>query len=649
MPNKYSPVKNTHLEVRLITQRSLTALVMMGILALILILRLGFMQLAQHTLYTTLSKKNWLDLIPLEPTRGLIYDRNGLLLAENTAVFSLDIVPYKVASFPKMLADLAKIVALSDTDIAQFQHLLKQHRRFDELTLKLHLTEAEVARFYENQYRFPGAIVKARLMRHYPQGESFSHVLGYVGRINLDELKEIDTSNYSGSNYIGKAGIEKFYEDELHGAVGYQQAETDASGEPVRVLNQIHPIPGKNLYLTLDSHLQKAAEEALAGHRGAVIAIDPSTGQVLAMASVPNFDPNLFVEGIRNQDYQALQQSPDHPLYDRTVHGLYPFASTIKPFIALAGLNTGVVTAEDTIFDPGWFRLKNSTHYFHDWQHQGHGTVDLHKAIVSSCDTYFFHLASLLGIERIDAILQQFGFGKATDIDLDDELIGNIASPLWKKKVKGIAWYPGDTLNSGIGQGFMQTTPLQLAAGVATIANRGIRFTPYLVLAQQTPGKLWVKRKPTALPPVHLNSESWEAVITAMQDVFDSPEGTAHRFSQGLTYKIAAKTGTAQVYSQKVNRRESTLRANQDNMPEYLRDNSLIIAFAPVDKPKIAIAVVVENSHLAGTVARKVLDAYMISRTNNTTSSRGLSGRKQSLSRNCCQNSFRCLHDFQNK
>jgi penicillin-binding protein 2 len=611
-------IKNHLQEIRLINQRSFSAFVVMILLVLILIARLGYLQLSQHDIYTTLSKKNWLDLVPLEPTRGLIYDRRGMLLAENVPVFSLDVIPYKVSNLPKMLADISRIVPLEDVDIAQFQKQLKQHRQFDEITLKLRLSETEVARFSENQYRFPGVIIKARLMRHYPLGENFSHVLGYVARINTDELKDIDTTNYSATNYIGKIGIEKFYEDELHGTVGYQQVENDASGEPVRVLNQTNPIPGKNLYLTIDSGLQLYAERLLNGYKGAIIAIQPKTGQVLAMVSEPSFDPNLFVAGISALDFKNLQQSPDRPLYNRALRGLYPFASTIKPFLALQGLNTGTITPDYTIFDPGWFKLKNSEHLFHDWRPHGHGSVSLLRAITGSCDTYFYELASRLGIKRIDDILLQFGFGNLTGIDLEEELPGNVASPEWKRRVKGAPWYPGDTVNSGIGQGYMQVTPLQLASGIASLSTRGKRYTPYLLMGDQEPGKNYSVQTPTPTDPVGIrDQEIWNRVIDAMHNVINSQEGTGYRFGR-TPYTVAAKTGTAQVYTAQ---RTSDGRAINKGIPAQLRDHAMLVIFAPVEDPKIAVAIIVENGVVslgaenhgpAVSIARQLLDYYLL-------------------------------------
>lgn len=604
-------IKNHVQEIQLTTTRSLAMLVIMLILISLLIMRLGFLQFVKHDMYTTLSKKNWLDLIPIEPTRGLIYDRNGVLLAENIPVFSLDIIPEKNKNITQVLNDIAKIIPLDETDITQFKKELTQHRRFDEIPLKLRLTETDVVRFYENQYRFPGMLVKARLIRHYPLGVAFSHVLGYVGRINEDELETIDASNYSATNYIGKIGIEKFYEDELHGTVGYEQAENDASGQPVRILKQIKPTPGKNLYLTLDSQLQLAVEQALSGQSGAVVIIQPATGQILAMVSEPAFDPNLFVTGISNQDFQQLQQEQDKPLYNRTLRGLYPLASTIKPYIALQGLDTGNTTSDFTIFDPGWYQLPNKEHIYHDWKPHGHGTVNLNRAITSSCDTYFFALGHKMGIHLIDDILDRFGFGELTGIDMGEEVPGIIASPSWKRRVKGMGWYEGDTVNSSIGQGFFQATPLQFAEGMATMANRGKRFLPHLLFAEQDIGQTPKLETSTELEPVNLrNKESWNVIITALQNVMTSPLGTGYaHYGHDMPYSIAGKTGTAQVFTIR-HRDEEGKSEEQENLPEKLRDHSLFVAFAPVDNPQIAIAVIAEHSKLAPSIARKILDYY---------------------------------------
>lgn len=602
-------IKNHHLEIQLITQRTIFALVLIILFIFALVFRLANLQIYKNEMYTTLATNNWLDLVPIEPTRGLIYDRNGVLLAENIPVFSLDLIPSEVPDIEKTLKGLGKIVTINENDIAQFQKQLKQHRHFDEIPLKLRLNEQEVAQVTENLHRFPGVMIQARLMRHYPFGESFSHVMGYVGRINSQELNEIDQVNYSASHYIGKLGVEKFYEEDLHGKVGYEQVEKDASGKAVRTLKEIKGTPGKNIYLTIDSKLQFIAEHALENHRGAIVAIQPSTGQVLAMVSKPGYDPNIFVQGISQKDYQVLQRSEDRPLFNRALRGLYPMASTIKPYFALEGLRSGVITPDTTIFDPGWFELPNGAHVFHDWRHHGHGTVNISRAIMGSCDTFFYNLALKMGINRMDNILTQFGFGELSGIDLDDELPGIVASPEWKRKMRGIHWYQGDTVISGIGQGFMQATPLQLATAVATLANRGKRFMPYLLLGEQMPGAGYIKQEPIQLESVPMpDSEIWEVVIDAMEDVVESPQGTAYRFGRDHTYSVAAKTGTAQVIAKRGDPNEED---KQETVPERLRDHHLFIAFAPTDKPEIAVGIITENSSIAIEAARSMFDSYL--------------------------------------
>lgn len=604
---KRIPIKNHHQEIQLISYRTMLGLVLLFLLLATLICRLAYLQIYKHTVFSTLSTKNWLDLVPIEPTRGLIYDRNGILLAENIPVFSLDLLPYKTKDLTYTLGQLSKLASLSEDDISQFQKQLKQHRRFDEIPLKLRLSEEEVARLTENLYRFPGVVVKARLMRSYPLEKTFSHVLGYVGRINAQELNQIDQINYSASHYIGKLGVEKFYEEALHGQVGYEEVENDASGKPIRILKEIKGSPGKNIYLTLDVKLQQVVEDSLSGHRGAVVAIQPSTGQVLAMVSEPGYDPNLFVTGISQKSYDALQNSEDKPLFNRAIRGLYPPASTVKPFFALQGLDTGIINEDYTVQDQGTFKLHNHSRPFHDWVKFGHGTVNLSKAIISSCDIYFYDLATRLGIRRMDHILEQFGFGKLSGIDISDELPGVVPTPEWKQQTKGQHWFEGDTILSGIGQGYVQTTPLQLAVATATLANRGKRIQPYLLLAYQSVDKKLEFNTPVVLPELKINDSHWDSIIKAMQDVVAHPRGTASHYGKNLAYSIAAKTGTAQVSK----RRIADEMDKQADLPEKLRDHHLFIAFAPVDNPQIALAVVTENSYVTLEVAKKIFDYYL--------------------------------------
>lgn len=611
---KHIPVKNHHREIQLTANRLLVAILVIAALVGLLVARLIFLQIYKHDLYSTLSNNNWMDLVPLEPTRGLIYDRSGTLLADNVPVFTLEVTPYEIKQMDAVLADLGKTIALTDNDLQQFRKQLKQHRRFDQIPLKVKLTEDEVMRFTENQHRFPGVTIAARLMRSYPFSETFSHVLGYVGRINTQELNEIDATNYSASHYIGKLGIEKFYEPELHGYVGYKQVENDASGKSIRILKEIKGKPGKNLYLTLDSGLQFTAENALKGHRGAVVAIDPSNGDILALVSEPGYDPNQFVVGISQQDFQALQESPNRPLYNRALRGLYPPASTIKPFIALQGLETGLIDESTQIRDPGWFELSAGGHRYHDWKTGGHGTVNMNMAILSSCDIYFFRLAQRMGIKTMDDMLGQFGFGQSTQVDLDHELIGVLASPNWKVAVKHTHWYPGDTIISGIGQGFMQVTPLQLAVATAALANRGKKIKPHLLLGEQIPGTPYKPYQPVVENLIALkDSENWERVIKAMQNVILSPSGTGFTpFGKHFNYTVAAKSGTAQVIA----KRNTEGKDNQASWPERFRDHHWFIAFAPVDHPRIALAIITENSNEAAKTARTLLDYYLENQPN---------------------------------
>ena len=604
---KRTAIKNHRREIQLIMHRSRVTVILMAVAITLLIFRLIELQLIENARYTTLSRNNWLELVPIEPPRGLIYDRNGILLADNIPVFSLDIIPNQVNDLPATLTQLRQWVNLSENDLSQFQKQLKQRRRFDEIPLKLKLTEQEMARIAENQFRLPGVVIKARMMRYYPYGHLFSHVVGYVGRINSNELQEIDTVNYSANYYIGKSGIEKYYEDELHGKVGYEQVEKEANGKPVRTLKEIQAIPGKNITLTIDAHLQEIAEKALDQTNGAIIALDPKTGQVLAFVSHPTFDPNLFVQGVKQKEYDALRSSRDRPLFNRVLHGLYPLASTIKPYLALEALRTHLIDNEFKVYDPGWYTLPDSTHIFHDWQRKGHGWVNLHEAISKSCDTYFYQLAHKMGMQHIDTILNQFGFGEVTGIDLEGELAGNVASPEWKLKVKGESWYPGDTVMSGIGQGYMLATPLQMASSISIIANHGKRYIPYLQLGEATPGENIKHESPILIDhAVVADQATWESVIHAMENVA-TDQGTGFRFGKH-DYRIAMKTGTAQVIATK---RDDDEISDQTLIPKQFRDHHLLIAFAPTDDPKMALAIVTENSNQTMAIARTLFNYYL--------------------------------------
>ena len=593
-------------EARLFTKRIWVIAILLLILMVGIMVRLFILQVVDHNRYTTLSKQNQLSFLPIVPNRGLIYDRNGVLLAENLPAFSLDLIPDKIDNVDKTIAELSQLIQISDDDIQAFHTQLAQHHRFDEIPLKPKLTPSEVATFYVNQYRFPGVSIKARLLRYYPLGDAMVDVLGYVGRINAKELQQLDATNYSDTNYIGKLGVEKQYEATLHGTVGTEQVETDASGQLVRVLHRNAPIPGNDLYLTIDSQLQIAAKMALGHHRGAVVALDPNTGQVLAMVSNPAYDPNLFVKGISQKRYKALHDSPDQPLFNRSIRGRYPPGSIVKPFYALMGLSQKIITPSTRVYDKGWYQLPNSTHHYRGWKHDGLGWLNLHSAIVQSSDPYFYALAHNLGIQNLDTILEEMGFGTQTGIDTGEELAGVVPSPAWKRAYRGKPWYPGDTVITGTGQGFLLVTPIQMANAVGTIATHGQRFKPYLVLKQQSADKQEKVSDPSLSQTVNFPDWIWSEVIKAMEGVANDPNGTGFRFGQA-PYQAAIKTGTAQVFSIKQNEKYDAMHVS-----ERLRDHSTFIAFAPVNQPKIALAVVVENSTDAPHVARKVMDSYLL-------------------------------------
>lgn len=604
--NRRYTFKDPAQEVRLFSRRALFVAIVLIILVLCLIGRLVWLQVIQHHFYMTLSRQNHISFVPLEPKRGLIYDRRGVLLAENAPVFSLEIVVGRPKQMRALIQQIREIIPISENEVSLFFKQLKQKRQYQEVPLKVKLTEEEVATFYVNQFRLSGVMVKARLIRHYPESDLFSPVLGYVGRINESELKQVDAGEYAASNYIGKLGIEKYYEPLLHGRVGYQQVEVDAAGHVIRVLERIPPVSGENLYLSIDSHLQRVAQEALKDEKGALVAIDPSNGQVLALVSHPAYDPNLFVTGISSQQYEEIRSQPDQPLYNRALRGQYPVGSTIKPFLALIALDDEIIYADDKIYDPGYYQLKGQQHTYHDWKRTGHGWVNLEHAIAESCDTYFYQLGLKLGIERIDDIMSDFGFGELTQLDVGEELAGLVASPKWKKKRLGLSWFPGDTLNSVIGQGYMLATPLQLAHATATLAARGQGYLPTLLYLRQSESGKLRQVIPRQEERIEVADEHWDRVHAAMQQVIKAPFGTAHYLANNLKYAMAAKTGTAQVFSLKENQ-----KYNANMLPKELRDNKLFIAFAPVENPKIAVAAITEHSLQAGYVTKKVIDAYL--------------------------------------
>lgn len=599
-------------ETHIFQQRLVVAMVMIGVLILGLVARLFWLQILHRDHYATLSENNRVNVLPIPPTRGLIYDRNGVLLAQNLPSFTLELVPEHIDDLAKTLDDLAKLVALTDEDVLRFHRNRKKKRRFEGVPLRFRLSDAEVARLAVNQYRLPGVQVRAELTRHYPLGKLAAHAIGYVGRINERELQRLDASDYLGTSYIGKVGIERAYEELLHGHVGFQQVETNAQGRTLKVLERTLPEPGRNLYLNLDVRLQRVAEQAFGDRNGALVAIDPRNGGVLALVSMPTYDPNLFVNGLDTLTFKQLRDSPERPLFNRALRGQYPPGSTIKPFIGLAGLELDEIRAGEPLSCPGWFMLKNDPRRYRDWKKTGHGETDLTKAIVESCDVYFYDLAMRLGIDRMHDYLARFGLGQRTGIDIRGELSGLLPSSGWKRRTYRTVWYPGETLIAGIGQGFMLTTPLQLAAITATLATYGQRMTPRMVMAIQDPdstARETVAPLPQAPVPIVRRSD-WDTVIEAMRKVVTGPHGTARGIARGLTYTLAGKTGTAQVFGIKQDE-----EYKEEEVHHKLRDHALFIAFAPVEKPTIAVAVIVENGGHGGSAAapivRKVIDVWM--------------------------------------
>ena len=598
---RYHTIKNIQQEKEYLDRQAFFISIFVLLLSLVLIARLIQLQILEQRKYQTLSKQNQMTVLPIKPNRGLIYDRNHFLLADNVPVYSLEVIPEQVPHLNQTLARLRKIIALNSDELITFKKLVKQHRPFDPIPLKIELSEKEIATFAVNKFNYPGIDISARLIRHYPYGPAFSHVLGYVSQISPKELETLDSNSYA-TQFIGKLGIEKFYEPVLHGIFGYQTLETNASGRIIRDIDKKIPHSGENLHLTIDARLQKKADELLKNQRGTLIALSPKTGEVLAMVSAPNYDPNRFVRGISAKDFQTLQRSQEKPLFNRTIRGQYPLASTIKPFMALMALENDVFSENDKIWDPGWFKIPNSSHAYRDLKRSGHGWVNLKRSIIESCNVYYLHVANTLGIDQINTGLKEFGFGQKIGIDISDELPGLIADPHWKKQAKHESWFPGDTLNSGIGQGYTLVTPLQLAYATSIIANRGTKIQPHLV---KQVGTHTTEQK--TLPPLNYqNVTHWQTVIDAMKAVILNSEGTGYRFGRHPAYTVAAKTGTAQVYSM------DQYDFEKDAIPNNLRDHSLFIAFAPIKDPKIALSVIIENNRIAPKIARQFMDYYLV-------------------------------------
>ncbi len=606
--------KNPEQEIERYRRRLLVALGFVLLAFILLFARFFWLQVIQHDYYQTRAEDNRISLVPILPNRGLILDRNGVILARNYSAYTLEITPSRVENLEATIDELAQIIEIRAKDRKRFKKLLDESKNFESLPIRTRLTDEEVAKFIANRFRFQGVDIKARLFRQYPHMESASHLLGYIGRINDRDLERIENKdqedNYRGTDHIGKLGLEQHYEFDLHGQTGFEQMEVDAGGRAVRVLSRTPPVAGNNLTLTIDAKLQTVAEKAFGDRRGALVAIDPSTGGILALVSVPGYDPNLFVDGIDTQNWDELNTSPDKPMINRALNGAYPPGSTFKPFMALAALELGKRTPGQTISDPGFYNFGG--HHFRDDKKGGHGTVDMYKSIVASCDTYYYMLANDLGIDNIAAFMAPFGFGSQTGIDIDGESSGVLPSPAWKKKrfrkPEQQRWYAGETISIGIGQGYNTYTPIQLAQATATLANNGVMFRPHLVkyITDSKTGAA-TPVEPFPLHKIPLRQENIDTIKHAMVGV--NKEGTAARAFAGAEYISAGKTGTAQVFSLKGEK-------YTDKVHERLRDHALFIAFAPADQPKIALAVLVENggfgAQAAAPIARQVLDYFLL-------------------------------------
>ena len=582
----------------------------------VLLARFVWLQIYKHNDYAAQAEDNRISVVPVVPNRGLITDRNGVVLARNFSAYTLEITPSKIrVELDDLIDELAKLVEIAPKDRKRFRKLLEESKNFESTPIRTRLSDEEVARFTAQRYRFPGVDIQARLFRQYPLGQVASHVIGYIGRISQRDAQRIDdmddSANYNGTDYIGKEGLEKSYEKKLHGTTGYEEVEVTAGGRAIRTLSRTPAIPGNNLILSIDIELQKIVEEAFGDHKGALVAIEPATGDILAYVSMPTFDPNLFVEGIDQQSWDALNTSLDRPLVNRPLSGSYPPGSTFKPYMALAALELGKRTPEYAISDPGYFYFGG--HKFNDDKPGGHGMVDMYKSIVVSCDTYYYQLAADLGVDTMHDFMKPFGFGQLTGIDLDHEKRGLLPSIAWKRGAYKTAaaqkWYAGETISLGIGQGYNHFTPLQMAHAVANLANDGVVMKPHLVKILEN--GVTRERTPTVVKEsyrIKLQQKNLDFIKDAMAGVVR--EGTGARVFAGATYVSAGKTGTAQVVGIKKGEKYDVRR-----VAEHLRDNALYIGFAPVDKPRIAIAIVVENggfgAEAAAPIVKKAFDYYL--------------------------------------
>jgi penicillin-binding protein 2 len=611
--SKREQLKDDYLENRLIRRRLVLSAIITVILLSLVLGRLYMLQIVEHEHFSTLSDSNRVRIKALPPTRGLIFDRHGVVMANNLPAYRLEIVPEQVKDLDSTLAQLKQYIDYTEQDLKRFRQSSKRRRPFESIPLRLNLKDEEVARLAVNLHMFEGVEINARLTRNYPQGAHAVHALGYVSRIDERDLSSVSEVEYAGTTHIGKLGLEKFYEHELHGEVGVQQVEVNAGGRTLRVLSESPPVQGNNLHLTIDSRLQKVAEEAFAEYTGAAVAIDPNNGEILALVSMPIFNPNLFVNGISYDSYNALRDSSKRPLFNRALSGQYPPGSTSKPFYGLAGLEGAITSVEKDVYCIGYYKLPNEPRRYRDWKKQGHGHMNLNDAITQSCDVYFYDLAYRMGIDRMSEFLASFGFGVKTGVDSTGERTGLLPSREWKRRAEGMPWFPGETLITGIGQGALLVTPLQLANSTAAFAIKGKRFQPHLVRSvEKVPEYNLIDIASRVADRYELQSEkNWEHVHDAMVNVVHGLRGTAHRISRDMEYTAAGKTGTAQVFE--IAQDEEY---DEETVAEKLRDHALFISYAPADSPQIAVAVIVENgghgSSVAAPIARRIMDAYLL-------------------------------------
>ncbi|MCK5769271.1 penicillin-binding protein 2 [Algiphilus sp.] len=610
----FDRIRDLYAERRTFFARVFVAILGCTALSLLLIWRAFDLQVLQHEQLSTRSNDNRMRLVTVPPVRGLIFDRNGVVLAQNSPAYVLELVPEQVRDIDATLDRLGEIVSISQADIDRFRERLARTPRYRGVPIRTRLSFEEVARFQVNRHEFPGVDVRAGLTREYPLGASMAHLVGYVGGVTERDLQTFNAADYRGTTHIGKTGVEREYEELLHGSTGAKIVETNATGRPLRDLEYRPGEPGANLHLTVDARLQKVAEAALEGLEGAIVAMDPRNGEVLALVSRPAFEPRYFVDGISHERYNALNSDPRRPLFNRALAGTYPPGSTIKPMMGLIGLEEHVVGAHQRVYCPGHYELPNVTRRFRDWKRQGHGWVDLERAIAESCDVYYYHLAHELGIDRIERMLGWFGLGQDTGIDLPGERAGIAPSRAWKRAARGEVWFPGETLNIGIGQGYMTMTPLQIAAMTARVATRGGGMRPHVLKAVERVAEGRTVAQPQeALPEVPVADEGhWQAVEDGMVATMHSVGGTAHRSGRDAAYTIAGKTGTSQV----AGLAQEEAAPDAEDVPKRLRDHALFTAYAPADDPRIVIAVLVEHggsgSSAAAPIGREVLDAWLI-------------------------------------